>query len=163
MSRVARLRRAPGVRRTRARYRIPSGRSRNPARRRIHSAFRLRSSRSGDRQVRFEIDTGNRAAYREKETFGEWCNGSTADSGSACLGSNPSSPDSLCSGAFFFRDMRCDFGDPLPSAAWNSFALPAARTHSPNTSMKNIPLPSWFAGSSVFDMAGPRTSHPREA
>src|SRR5262249_16963781 len=23
---------------------------------------------------------------------GEWCNGSTADSGSACLGSNPSSP-----------------------------------------------------------------------
>ena len=26
--------------------------------------------------------------------FGEWCNGSTADSGSACLGSNPSSPAS---------------------------------------------------------------------
>jgi hypothetical protein len=26
------------------------------------------------------------------EDFGEWCNGSTADSGSACLGSNPSSP-----------------------------------------------------------------------
>src|SRR5689334_14784956 len=25
-------------------------------------------------------------------TLGEWCNGSTADSGSACLGSNPSSP-----------------------------------------------------------------------
>src|SRR5690242_7901400 len=24
--------------------------------------------------------------------YGEWCNGSTADSGSACLGSNPSSP-----------------------------------------------------------------------
>ena len=26
---------------------------------------------------------------------GEWCNGSTADSGSACLGSNPSSPTKL--------------------------------------------------------------------
>src|SRR5262249_42941291 len=26
--------------------------------------------------------------------IGEWCNGSTADSGSACLGSNPSSPAS---------------------------------------------------------------------
>jgi hypothetical protein len=26
------------------------------------------------------------------ESGGEWCNGSTADSGSACLGSNPSSP-----------------------------------------------------------------------
>src|SRR5439155_9050296 len=29
-----------------------------------------------------------------KKSFGEWCNGSTADSGSACLGSNPSSPAS---------------------------------------------------------------------
>ena len=25
-------------------------------------------------------------------TFGEWCNGSTTDSDSVCLGSNPSSP-----------------------------------------------------------------------
>src|SRR5437762_10656956 len=30
-----------------------------------------------------------------KKSFGEWCNGSTADSGSACLGSNPSSPASI--------------------------------------------------------------------
>src|ERR1700752_5075141 len=27
--------------------------------------------------------------------FGEWCNGSTADSDSACLGSNPSSPATI--------------------------------------------------------------------
>src|SRR5947209_6135914 len=32
------------------------------------------------------------AARTTSRRFGEWCNGSTADSGSACLGSNPSSP-----------------------------------------------------------------------
>ena len=30
--------------------------------------------------------------YYLSNSFGEWCNGSTADSGSVCLGSNPSSP-----------------------------------------------------------------------
>ena len=38
--------------------------------------------------------------------FGEWCNGSTADSGSACLGSNPSSPDNLTPVSISISDWR---------------------------------------------------------
>src|SRR5689334_24599136 len=44
-------------------------------------------------------------------TLGEWCNGSTADSGSACLGSNPSSP--------------------VPSRASLGFFASRAHTHGP--------------------------------
>src|SRR5436309_1173449 len=35
--------------------------------------------------------------------FGEWCNGSTTDSDSVCLGSNPSSPASISTGDYVVR------------------------------------------------------------
>ena len=37
--------------------------------------------------------------YKVESSSGEWCNGSTADSGSASLGSNPSSPAELSGGS----------------------------------------------------------------
>src|SRR5216683_2755244 len=44
---------------------------------------------------KWELAENERAMTRCRQiAFGEWCNGSTADSGSACLGSNPSSPAS---------------------------------------------------------------------
>src|SRR5438132_8045122 len=45
---------------------------------------------------------------------GEWCNGSTADSGSACLGSNPSSP------VFLLNDISSDRLQIEPSATDSS-------------------------------------------
>src|SRR5437899_2375093 len=54
----------------------------------------IRGSISSDFGLRPLILTLFSSPPNLKKSFGEWCNGSTADSGSACLGSNPSSPAS---------------------------------------------------------------------
>ena len=67
----------------------------NTDRKSVFHPCSIRGSMSSDFGLRPLILTLFSSPPNLKKPIGEWCNGSTADSGSACLGSNPSSPASI--------------------------------------------------------------------